>query len=257
VNSELERHALNATAQRVFSGTGPVLIVLFFVGWVMSGLIPPPSPTLSAPEIVAKFTEHQVQTRIGCLIMMVGVAFYGTWTAVISLCIYRTEQGRFPIFAFCSMIMPGCGTFVFGLIPLTWAVASFRPGQIGADVTLTLNDWTFFMVLYSWPTFALTMLAYGWAILRDKNHPEPIFPRWLGYANLWFALLMVPGGMIGFTKTGPFAWDGIISFWVVVVAYFLWIVAMTTGTIRSVSTAERRLASINTPVSSSPMPVSS
>jgi hypothetical protein len=40
----IEHHPLNATAQRVFTRSGPLLVLLFFVGWIITGLIPPPSP---------------------------------------------------------------------------------------------------------------------------------------------------------------------------------------------------------------------
>lgn len=239
MSAQIDSSDMNATAQRIFNWSGPVMVAVFFIGWFMSGLLPPPSPALPAAEIVAKFAVHQTQTRIGCLLMIAGVALYGTWTAIVSVCVFRTESGRFPLFGMASAILCGCGTCIFGLIPLTWAVASFRGGAINPDVTQTLNDWAFFMVLYSWPTFFLWDLVIAYAIFRDR-HPNPVFPRWLGYANVYMALALLPAGWIAFSKTGPFAYDGIISFWVVVIDFFAWMILMVFGTARSITNAERR-----------------
>ncbi|MCY1554822.1 hypothetical protein D9M68_914260 [compost metagenome] len=47
--------------------------------------------------------------------------------------------------------------------------------------------------------------------------------------------------MIGFFKTGPFAYDGIISFWEAVVVFFGWILVMTITTFTAINNEERRV----------------
>lgn len=39
-----------------------------------------------------------------------------------------------------------------------------------------------------------------------------VFRRWVGYLNIWAALLLAPAVLIYFFKTGPFAWNGILVF---------------------------------------------
>ncbi|MGE3297731.1 MAG: hypothetical protein AB7I68_10315 [Porticoccaceae bacterium] len=39
-------------------------------------------------------------------------------------------------------------------------------------------------------------------------------------------MLFVPGGLLTFFKTGPFAWDGLFVFWVPLVVFLLWYGAM-------------------------------
>jgi hypothetical protein len=49
-------------------------------------------------------------------------------------------------------------------------------------------------------------------VLLDA-HPEPIFPRWVGWFSLATAVLVVPDAGAAVFTSGPLAWDGAISFW--------------------------------------------
>jgi len=40
------------------------------------------------------------------------------------------------------------------------------------------------------------------------------------------AILFIPGGLIAFFKTGPFAGDGILTFWLPFAVFFGWFVVM-------------------------------
>jgi len=61
------------------------------------------------------------------------------------------------------------------------------------------------------------------AVLIDKR-PRPVFPRWLGYVNIWLALMFTPASFLVFFKTGPLAWNGVLVWWVPVTAFLLWFV---------------------------------
>ena len=63
----------------------------------------------------------------------------------------------------------------------------------------------------------------GTAILSDRNG---ILPRWVGYLNLWVALLFTPDVLAFFFHSGPFAWHGIFIFWLAFVAYAVFLIAM-------------------------------
>jgi hypothetical protein len=55
---------------------------------------------------------------------------------------------------------------------------------------------------------------------------QPVFPRWVGYFNIWVALLFLPSGLVLFFKTGPFAWNGIFTFWLAATVFTIWLVTM-------------------------------
>jgi hypothetical protein len=80
------------------------------------------------------------------------------------------------------------------------------------------------------------MLAVAFAVLTAGPMQAKVFPRWVGYFSIWCALLLLPGSLIPFFKSGPFAWQGIFEFWLAGVVFFGWIAVMTVamfGAIRS------------------------
>jgi hypothetical protein len=139
--------------------------------------------------------------------------------------IRKMERG-IPVLTFASVANIGGGYVYFMLIPLTWAVIAFRIDVLPPVVAQVMNDWVWFNYLYVWPPFSIWMIMIGVAILQDFNVPT-IFPRWVAFFNFWCALLIVPAGFIGFSKTGPFAYDGLISFWMAFFIFFIWMVVMT------------------------------
>ncbi len=54
-----------------------------------------------------------------------------------------------------------------------------------------------------------------------------MLPRWLGYLNLWVAMLIIPAGLVLFFKHGPFAWNGVVGLYIPLVAFAIWILSMT------------------------------
>jgi hypothetical protein len=64
-------------------------------------------------------------------------------------------------------------------------------------------------------------LAVAW---DDQTHP--VFPRWIAGFNVAIAVAVAPAGFAGLARSGVFAWDGFVSFWVKNIAFALWIVVM-------------------------------
>jgi hypothetical protein len=56
----------------------------------------------------------------------------------------------------------------------------------------------------------------------------------MGYANLWLMVGLLLGIFIPFFKTGPLAWNGVIGFWVVATAFFVWVFLMWSLTVRAI-----------------------
>jgi len=48
----------------------------------------------------------------------------------------------------------------------------------------------------------------------------------VGHFNIVSALLMVPGAFALLYKTGPLAWDGVLSFWLRIATYAVYIAVM-------------------------------
>ena len=91
-----------------------------------------------------------------------------------------------------------------------WTVAAFRPERDPALIVL-LNDLGWITFLMPLGTFVVQNFAIGFAILGDKS-AAPVLPRWIGFFTIWVAILWLPGALLTFFKSGPFARDGLFVF---------------------------------------------
>jgi hypothetical protein len=76
------------------------------------------------------------------------------------------------------------------------------------------------------PAYSLQMICMAIAGFMDKS-PRPTWPRWAAYFNLWVAFSGAGGALAVFFKEGPFAWNGLIGFWLPVVVFVVWICLTT------------------------------
>lgn len=221
----------------LWSGILVIVALIFAQGYLM-GFIPGVSPSLTAEQAAQRFIDNRNGILIGCLIQCIFWSLWNTWAIAIAMYIRKMERGM-PILTYASIANIGGGYVFFLLIPMTWAVIAFRAETIDPSIVQIMNDWVWFDWLYTWPPFALWMVIIGVAVLMDHNSPR-IFPRWVAFYNFWSALLIFPAGLIGFFKTGPFAYDGAISFWFAVAVFFGWMVTMTIVGFRATAVEEKR-----------------
>ena len=129
---------------------------------------------------------------------------------------------------------------------MTWAVIAYRAETLDPAIIQIMNDWVWFDWLYTWPPYSVWMFILSAAILLDRNSPT-IYPRWVGYYNLWSGILIIPACTIGFFKFGPFAYDGVVSFWLASFVFFVWMVIMSVTTWRAIGAEERLAAAVSPP----------
>lgn len=216
----------NSRLIRALTWGGPVLTVVFSAGLIpLAGFFPPPSPTLDAQSIAGLYAEHATAIRLGCFAMIVGLVFLVPWgVALAALC--RRIPGADPSLVTGQLVCLAVSTTLIEVIPTVWAVAAYRAGTAAADVTQAFNDLGWFLLLFGWPPFSLWSLLVAASVLSDDRE-RPLLPRWTGYLSLWNALLLVPGGLMAFFKVGPFAWDGIMAFYIPLTVFFVWLVGLT------------------------------
>lgn len=220
-----------------YSGILLVISLIVAQGFLM-GFIPPPSPNLSAEELAQIFIDRKIGIRIGTMIECIGFTFWGTWAISIVVCMRRMERG-IPVLTYASIANAGGAWVFFLLMPITWAMIAFRPDTMDPKFIQIMNDYVWFIFILSWPPFAIFMLFIAAAIFRDHNVPT-IYPRWVAFFNLWCAVLISPAALIEFVKTGPFAYDGLISFWFIYIVFFGWIVVMSLVTIKALNRVAAR-----------------
>ena len=236
-DNDWEIGVMTATDQRLGTWCGLIGAALLGAGLLIAGFIPPPSPSLGADEIAAIYQSRGWLIRIGMLIAVASNAFYLPFIAVVSTQM-RRMQGVSRMPTYLQLGAGSIGTLLLLLPQMTFLVTAFRPER-DPQLTMTLNDigWLFFITPF--PTFAAQNVGIALGILGDKR-AQPVFPRWLAYLNLWAALLFVPAGLAFIFKTGPFAWNGLISFWVPAVVFFSWIVAMAVQLFKAIGQSDQR-----------------
>lgn len=238
---------MNPTVMRLFLWSGVVVIVALIIAQgVMMGFVPGPSPALSADELKQIFLERKGMIQIASVIQIICWSFYATWAIPIILFIRKMERGM-PALTYASLVNVGGGWVFFILIPMTWAAISFRIETLDPMIVQIMNDWVWFDWLFTWPSFSIWMFIIAAAILMDRSEVK-LYPRWAGWLNIWCGILIFPAALIVFFKKGPFAYDGLISFWFAVFVFFGWMASMTWLSFRAVTIEERRQAGLGSSV---------
>jgi hypothetical protein len=221
----------NPRLLKLFVWSGPFLVACWIGALVGYGrFIPPHSPADSAQSITNFYLDHTTALRIDVLILMLTGGFWATWGAAIATFIKRMESGW--LLTFTTVALVGGGYVFFETVALFWGVATFRPGELSPDVTVTLHDLGWFAMLWTWPPFALFNVVLAVAILGDKS-AQPVLPRWVGYMSLWCALVFCGAGAIIFAKTGPLAYNGALALYIPLGIFFVWMCGFTAGVVQA------------------------
>jgi hypothetical protein len=205
--------------------SGPAMVVLFLIAFVpLAHMVPALPPTMTGEQLVAFFEQHRTAIRFGMMLMMLGGGVGMLWPAAIADQMRRIEGGSRAL-SYTQMFAGAVSMFLFIPCALFWSVAAFRPER-STDLVLLLNDLAWFFFLMSPSPAMIQSVALGTAILSDRRE-SPLFPRWLGFFNLWAAVFFLPGSVLTFFKTGPFAWNGLFPFWIPLVIFSVWILFNT------------------------------
>ena len=228
---------MNTKTQIFCAACGIAFVILLTVGWwVIAGFVPPPSPELSASEIADFYRQNTGTIRFGILLAMFSMSLTLPWIAVIAVQMRRTE-GEFPVLTY-TQLVAGAATLAILLIPtLLWTTAAFRPER-SPELILLLNDFAWLLLVMTFSPFTVQLIAIGLAIISDKNKP-PVFARWVGYFNLWVAILFIPGALVTFFKSGPFAWNGLLAFWLPLTVFFAWYLVMFPALLKAIRQSPR------------------
>ncbi|OBH62062.1 hypothetical protein A5684_13790 [Mycobacterium intracellulare] len=210
------------------------MLALFFIFFMLiAKLIPPLSPTASAAAITDFLIANKLRVRVGLALSLLAACVALPWLATICLRVRRVE-GKWGVLSvtqiFAGVIfVPG---FLFPMMVM--AAAAFRPEERDPQITQALNDVFWLMFVGIVGTLVIQALVLTLASFLDRTEPET-FPRWFGYLNGWYALLALPGGAVMIFNDGPLAWNGIFAFWVPLVAFSVWMIAVTVVLIQSIS----------------------
>jgi hypothetical protein len=202
-----------------------VFIVLFFVGFALvAGFVPPPDPAADAQQIAEFFRDHTVRIRVGMFICLFASALLLPWGGAIAAQMRRAETASAPL-TYTWIAAQGCIVIEFVYPCMIWASAVFRP-EDDPERFQRANDLAWLLFLGIIETAIVQAFALGVLVLMDSRE-DPVFPRWFGYFQFWAAAGFAPTGFVLFTRQGPFAWNGLISWWIAISFAFAWLVVTT------------------------------
>jgi hypothetical protein len=218
---------------------GPVAVVFMFGGlFLLADFVPPPAPGKGADEIAAIFKDRPNQIRAGLMAASLGGALMMFLFSAISMQLRRIEGPR-AMFAPMQLVLGGLLIYTAILPMMLLMVPAFRPdmsaesAQLCSDLAWIIWVGCGYMAVIQWAVM-------GAAILSD-THPTPVIPRWVGYASIFLSCDFIPVNFLVFFHDGPFAWNGLISYWLAVVGYGLWLLCMIYGLLTAIQSEEAEL----------------
>lgn len=194
-------------------------IVIFYnifgiVFFVMTRTQPPPKPWWDLPRVVQWFSDNEWGLFVGFGTIFAMGAFATASTALIVYSIRRMSVS--PAFAYTYLILYSLAA-VPGML-LTCIALVVGAMRLDRDPELMgfLYDMGFISFSGTMGIFLIGSVIWAVAILLDENR---ILPKWFGYFNICNALTEVVVATCVIMKSGPFAWNGVISFYINMVVF--------------------------------------
>ena len=223
---------MNTKLQRLCAWSGFAAMTVFFLGLIVATFFPPISPGLTAEQVAEYYQTHQLQILVGSLILIISAAFAGPFAAAI-FCQLSRMEGQRPV---CSMgqFASGIANIAFFILPgVLFAAMAYRPDR-NVDALYAMHDIAWMVTMFPWTVGAMQVVCVGAAVLIHGS-ATTVYPRWVGFFCMWIALGMTTSSVIIFFKIGPFAWDGIVGFWIPATVFGLWFGVMSWMTVKAVN----------------------
>lgn len=221
--------------QRVCLWMAPLAMLIFVLGFVIiARLLPPPSPSMGAEQVKAFYAENTNGIRLGLALTMIAGAVTAPFVGALTVQMRRIEGQESPL-AFAQLGLGMLGVLLISLPVMIIQAAAFRPDR-SAEAILAIHDIGWIMLVGTYSCVMVQCFVVGACILRDEA--GEVWPRWLAYFNFWVGLLFLPGTLLYFFKTGPFAWDGVFVWWIPLTVFFGWFMVMFGMTLKAVNRQE-------------------
>lgn len=199
-----------------------ISVACFFL---FPGFLPPMSPGLSAQGVADFYRDpgHMARARYSMILYnWFGIGFLPLYGLIV---VHMKRMNHYSdVLAYGFLAAATSGVGLFATSDLYFQITAFRPERDPA-IMQVLNDmaWLNFTAPTGFIVAQNVALALG--IYLDRS-PRPVFAKWVGHFNLLVAALVAPAALSVTTLSGPFAWDGLWSFWIRLGAVAAWGVVM-------------------------------
>lgn len=197
----------------------PIFYTLFGVVFVwLAKLMPPPKPGLTQEQIVEFIRGNAFHAQIAWVILTLSIGFASLSSGLIVVHMQRMQGvsralGYAYIAALAVAALPGCM-----FCCLMFSLAAFRPDRDPQLVAL-LYDMGLLSFVGSLGCFVTQYMVFAIAIFLDQRR---IFPKWLAYMSVWGAVTEFVAAPIWIFRSGPYAWNGMISFYLGTIIFVVW-----------------------------------
>lgn len=193
------------------------------VFFVLTRAQPPPKPSWDAPRVAQWFDDNHYGLLIGFGLIFLVTGMTTAQNALIAYSMRRMSVSR--AFAYSYIVIYSLSA-VPGMLLLciVLTVGAMRPDR-DPVVMHWLYDFAFLSFIGTMGVFLVGSLVWMIAILIDKNR---VLPKWFGYLNLANALTEVVVSPSWIFKTGVFAWNGVITWWIQMVVFGIYTGAFIT-----------------------------
>ncbi len=204
----------NFTSQKAALLCTYSFVVLTVVGWLGVAHFFLPAPAYLSPEETKEWFSETYRSRvmIGCTLFYIGSALLTPGSIQWGIMLSKIE-GETPVWSITTAI---CGTFISLIVFLNacaWMVSSYRM-ETHPHVVQAFSDWAWFAFLFGWIFLAIEMVGSAIVELKDDRAATPLVPHWVAWASLCTAITMLAAIGPAFFKAGPFAYHGLLAFYV-------------------------------------------
>ena len=214
--------------QRVNLWIGIVCAIIYGIAFVYClEFWPAPSPTLDAQSVVDLYAHNNTLFRFGVVMMLLSGAFYLPMSITIAIQIARLEKG-FPYLGLMQVLTGLIGAWIFVMPVIFWGVTAFTVDR-APEITLALHQLSWLTFVSPGSFFWLQVGSIGLVSFVGKQDvPHSAFPRWFGWFTLMSLIEMtVPPTFTQMFWSGPVAWNGMITFYITLIVYTIWLVVMS------------------------------
>ncbi|KAM0187491.1 hypothetical protein ACHAPI_011126 [Fusarium lateritium] len=208
----------NTAIQYCSAVCGAMSVTFFFISFGIAGFIPPPAPSWGAERIAEFYQTHTTRIHAGAAINMIAGGFYLPFSTAVSYQIRRIPNIPYIIHQV-QLASASAGIWTFMLPGIVLAIASYRPYR-PVEITYALNDFFWLVAFMPWPTFMVQNFAFAYAIVFDSRK-NPLFPKELALVNILMPVLFALATAMHTVYSGPFAWNGAITFWIIGITFMI------------------------------------
>lgn len=219
------------------------MVVYFLIIRFCLHMLPPPSAKWSTERIQQFYLENGSDVRLGATI--------GSWVAagvlpVMIVCVVqmyrhemsRHEKGQLPIW---SILALGGAvlTPIFFVVPLIFfGVAAYTPSR-APEVTSIMHELAILSLMSTDQFFIFLWVPITVVCLLPNSVVHTPFPRWFGYFNAWTFVMLEAGAICFLTKSGPFAWNGLLVFWSPAIVFGIWQLTLSVLLVKAINAQMR------------------